>query len=339
MSKTMLGQTFQVDGTVSMTAFDGNGSATPVKTCAFTLNVSNACWELLMTPNDKHGVDYGIISYDGKQLYIFEDIETLVAGMVKKMKEDGGQIPPSDQLNLGEGSVVNSEIPHDFDVDGAGQIWLAYASTSYFKAIGTNMLEVPWVLGARKSPIAANDIVMRPARWTTQQTSPQLPEKVYYLSESGDFTNGQYEVESYTNFQDLKLPLESSFKVFVQEDKSDKLYLYYSYAIIATAIKALDHSFVFPPAVPVLTSVTDNRFNSATDSSPSTAVTYLTSDNFLTKEEARVTPYFDIAKRHSARPNDSIRGRGGRFTILAIMVSLSIIFLLVLIRNVSLKNK
>jgi len=255
---------------------------------------------------------------------MLEDMETAVKEVVKKAKATGDKIP--DDINYADGIVVNSEVPHMFDVDGAGQIWLTYASACNLKSIATNRLEIPWAW-VNNHPIRVNEAITRRAYWTTQQAFPQLPVNISYLSASEDFTNAFDQVSGFTNFQNMTLPLRSTFEVFERARGTTNIFLMFRYKVEMAPVKPIEAGFDFPPRVPVLTRITDCRFSDFAQ------LPYNVSDRFLTKEEATNTPYYASVILHSNIPVTHIRGRGGRLLILAIMAGITMVFLVLAIRK------
>jgi hypothetical protein len=261
-------------------------------------------------------------------MYIFLDMETAVKEAVRKAKISGGKIP--DSINYGDGFVVNTGIPHDLDVDGAGQIWLTYASACYFKHITTNRLEVPWVLGVLKGTriVGLDETILRRAQWSTYEQSPQLPVNIAYLSELSDFTNGYYFVNSYSNYQDLTLPLQSTFDVYVRtQGDTSNIRRMYRYVVKADSFKAIESGFEFPPRVPFTTAVVDCRF------SKSAQLPYNVTNRFLTKTEARETPYFASAILRSDVSQGVLRSSGYQRLVLLTMAGVTMIFLAILVKK------
>jgi hypothetical protein len=153
--------------------------------------------------------------------------------------------------------------------------------------------------------------VKRHATLKLQKIPPELPESVSYLEgftelqhlvpslslgnsrpeDFGIFTNAHYAVQSYANFNGLVLPQESVLDVYAPDPErspSIKMDRSCRYIVIAKKFKMLEKGFICPPAVPVLTAVTDHRFNgSAADSAHNGSASYTVRDRFLTKEEAR----------------------------------------------------
>jgi len=340
-STVVFGQQFQVDGKVFINTWGLKGELIQNNSLQFSLCVSNCCWEMTLKPLTNSGIDYIIFTCDGKQLYELADIETAVSEMVEKMKAAGKEIPSANKMNLADGCVVNSEVPHDLGADGAGEIWLMYASACYFKTMTANKLEVPFVFGAKTaSVVGPNESILRQAFWTLQKSQPRLPENVSYLSERGEYTNGFYQVNSYTNYNGLKLPLESIFQIFVPSRITPNIYMMSRYVVKAEAFRSTSKPFTFPPRVPVLTTVADYRFNRQSNSlSKMSSFSYYVSNRFLTKEEATQTPYYAQVVLHSDSSSTPIRGKGSRLLILLIMGGTTLIFLTWAVRNMLNKNK
>lgn len=307
-----IGQQYQVEGTVSATAFEDNGKPRrePMDSQVFVLCVSNHTWEMTLKLTDKMAAyyrkkasqtgrpfdmsDYERFTFDGTDLYCFDDFETSYGKYSAKMRAAGMPVPAGNDNRAGA-AVTGQEVPHM--VEGDSQIWLTYASGGYFKNLNTNLLEASWRWGFTEvmGELSPSMSVKRRATWELQPDAPQLPRSVtYYLGDTGNLTNAQYMVRSYKQFGDLTLPAESVLEVYrLKRGKgTTNMILSIRYVVRATAFKPLEHGFTFPPEVPVLTVVTDHRFNSPTDPKPNVSVPYMIHGQFLTREEARQTPEY-----------------------------------------------
>jgi RNA polymerase sigma factor (sigma-70 family) len=359
VSTAVFGRQYQVEGTVSATAFDRDGKPTPQveNSCKFNLCVSNHAWEMTVWLSDEAAAyfrkrsldtgrsfdmpDYDRLTFDGTDLYYFSDCETVFGKFSEKMRAAGTPTPPGDD-NLAVAVVVRQEVPHLY-MDGFGPIWLTYASGCYFEKLTTNVLEVTWRWGfTNPVPFALGpqDSVKERAIWELQQPAPQLPKSVtYYRDGDEDVTNAQFAVYSYKNFQNLTLPVESSLDVYRRNPHTTNLFLL-RYRVTATAFKKLEHGFAFPPSVPVLTCVSDCRFNSPADPSPDSAVPYKIDKRFLTKEEAKDTANYASVKYNPNNVNPASaleRHKRIRWGIVGVMAASSVIFLIIVIRNM--RNK
>jgi hypothetical protein len=304
------GQQYQVEGTVSATAFEENGKPQrePMESRVFVLCVSNHTWEMTLKLSTDTAAyyrkkasqtgrpfdmsDYERLTFDGTDLYCFEDAETAIAKYAAKMRAAGMPIPAEND-NRAEAAVTGLEVPHY--VEGDSEIWLTYASSAYFRNLTTNRAEVAWRWGFPEvmGMLLPGESIKRHATWEFQPDTPQLPSSVtYYLGDTGNLTNAQYTVRAYTKFRDLMLSKESTLEVYRvhrSSPSSTNMILSIRYVVRATAFKPLETGFTFPPEVPVLTAVTDHRFNSPTDPAPETSVPYMIEGQFLTRDEARKT--------------------------------------------------
>jgi hypothetical protein len=354
------GQQFQVEGTVAATAFDLDGKPSPRMEGShkFSLCVSNYVWEMTLRLSDETAAyyrkrsldtgnsfdmsDYDRLTFDGTNLYCFTDYETVYGKFSAKMRAAGTPIPAGNDNRAGA-AVVELEVPHL--IEGDSQIWLSYASGCYFKNLTTNLLEVIWQWGFADigGHLGPGQSVKRRATWELQQDAPQLPKSVsYFLEDFGNFTNARYVVHSYKNFQNLTLPLESTLDVYRADPRvksSTNMILSLRYVVRATAFKKLEKGFVFPPPVPVLTIVTDHRFNSPTDPAPGVPVPYDVRDRFLTKEEARNSDNYAKFKLNPSNPVQDNpasaleRNKRTRWGIVGIMAVSVVIFLIIVIRS------
>lgn len=340
------GQQYQVEGKVSGTAFDLDGKPMPdaVPSHEFILCVSNCVWEMTLRLSDETAAyyrkqasdtgrsfdmsDYDRLTFDGTNLYYFSDEETSFGKYSAKMRAAGTLIP-ADKDNLATAAVVGQEVPHF--IEGDSHIWLAYASSCYFKNLTTNLLEVTWRWGFVEigGLLGPSQSVKRRTSWLLQQDAPQLPKSVtYYLGDFGNLTNAQYAVHSYKTFQNLTLPVESTLDVYRVDSRvglSTNMIRLIHYVVRAAAFKKLEKGFVFPPPVPVLTDVTDHRFNSPTDPAPRVPVPYMIRDRFLTKDEAKDSSNYAKFKPGFNEPVHP-SGKGGKtkkiiFGLMAVSVA------------------
>ena len=197
-----IGQQYQVEGTVSATAFEDNGKPRrePMDSQVFVLCVSNHTWEMTLKLTDKMAAyyrkkasqtgrpfdmpDYERLTFDGTDLYCFSDYETAYGKYSAMVRASGMPIPAGDDNRAGA-AVTGQEVPHL--VEGDSQVWLTYASSGYFKNLNTNLLEVSWRWGFAEvadhgGQLYPGKSVKRRAKWELQPEAPQLPRSVsYYL--------------------------------------------------------------------------------------------------------------------------------------------------------------
>jgi len=300
------GQQFSVHGTVVTERINALGNITQRITNDFNMRVSENLWELTLTPYDKDHWDYQTISYDGTNLYLFLNCETINSKFIAKDKAAGSSQPPENQ-NLAEGSVVEQNAPCFAGYEEAGTLWLTYASGNYLSQIKTNALPAVWPYGLRHMPIIPGmPAIVRRADWKLEKSLPQLPESVTYFEGADDlqklvpnsplndaklrtfrgYTNAQFQVSSSAEYNNLTLPKESMLEVFGldrSKTPSVRLNLVCRYMVKALIFTNLDKQLVFPPRVPVLTSVSDHRYNIGLKQA---SVIYNTKERFFTKEEA-----------------------------------------------------
>ena len=103
------------------------------------------------------------------------------------------------------------------------------------------------------------------------------------------------------------------------------------YVVKAASFKKLEKGFIFPPPVPVFTTVTDLRFNSPTDPAPAVSVPYDIQDRFLTKEQARNSKYYATVKQGLNKPVHP-SGKGGKTKkIIFGLMAVSVVFVLAVV--------
>ena len=299
MGGTITEPVFQVEGQLLISQWDENGKPEPDRSSEFTICVGQKIWELTMTPVEKGGVDFARFTFDGTQLYNFADIETLIANSKAKGTL---QTPVSGRENLGTAIVSYNETPNNWDyADGAGQIWLAYASSRYFQNLTNNRVVFPWIWKSTNgfvTPTAdsfqGKDTEQLPADWKLQEGAPYLPEYISYTGRVAgfSFTNAQLAARSFTNFQNLLLPVDSALTIYVPAIQPRTMRPFMRYSIKATAFRSETKTFQLPPPVPVLTGVTDFRFSGPKDPNPKNPASYFIANRFLTKDEVRKTPEY-----------------------------------------------
>jgi len=350
---------YQVDGVISATAFDENEKPRPepMESHTFTLCVSNCTWEMTLKLSDESVAyyrkasaetgrpftlpDYEKFTFDGTNLYCFSDYETAFGKFSAEKRAAGTPIAAAHD-NRATASVIAQEVPHV--TEGDSEIWLTYASACYFKNLTTNLAEVTWRWGfpETRGLLMPGRSVKRRANWILQQDPPGLPKSVlYYFKGGGNFTNAQFIVNSFTTFDGLTFPKESTLNVYRFDPKaqsSTNVIISSRYIIKALAFRKFNKAFDFPPPLPVLTAVTDHRFNSPSDLAPETSVPYIIEGRFLTKEEARDSHSYTEYKVKAANGPVTHDSLGNRYTrirvsIIGIMIISSIVFLAVAVRN------
>lgn len=354
------GQVYEVEGTVVGTAYEANGQPRqqPMDNYDFTIEVSKCTWEMTLKLSEESAAyfrklsaetgreftfpDYQRFTFDGQDLYCFSDFETAYAAFSAKRQGEGRPIPAAND-NRANGSVVAREVPHL--TEGDSEIWLAYASGCYFKNRKDKSLEVTWRWGLPEARgcLVNSGSVKRMATWELQRNPPHLPKSVtYYFDEVGSFTNAQFTVLSYTNAEGCTLPTESTLDAYRRDPSGSGPILLVHYDIKTTKINELEKRFVFPPVVPVLTTVSDFRFNGP-DAPPGSEIPYFIRDRFLTMREARNSSNYAMYKydsRDSRRMQLTKKGFGKmRWGIVCVAAFSISIFLIVVIRNTRAKQQ
>jgi len=272
---------FQVSGTMSETYYDMQGNPSPRNPYRFNARVSDRCWEITILPKDE---DFTTVTFDGTNLYFFQDQEKGVA----QLKASGKPIAP----NKGTGKVAQKEVPHDFFCRGTGKIWLAYASADYFShATNGAQLEVPY-WETMTVPLRFEQTVKRRTTWEAGDQEVMPPSKATYYEDNNTLKNADFYVNDFQTFNGLKLARQATFDIYYESItvpvKSANPLLRFRYVITAEKFAKLTEPLVFPPSIPVFTSVFDYRFDPLTDKL-STQI-YQTDRRFLTKAEVAELP-------------------------------------------------
>lgn len=272
----------QISGDMSM-----SGGVQRLST--FTLKLQDRTWEITTVPKDGKG-DFQRISFDGTNMYVLHDLENAVA----RAKASGQTVGE----NLANGTIIQKEVPRDLFADGAGQVWLAYASAPYFSELSaSNQLEVPYYQTFPRI-IGPLDFQKRPASWELNRLG-KLPRHVTYFSSDKTFIEATYGATEFVTLDNIEVPKAAKFEVFMPPrvgsvpavgSAPTAHDLWARYIITATEIRKLTKPLVFPPTLPALTDVDDYRFDSGENRALQKVMNYEVTARFPTKEEVSNLP-------------------------------------------------
>jgi hypothetical protein len=279
------GQQFRVEGTLTTKRLLPSKRMERELSSKFVLTVASNGWEIRMLPDKKKAGDYQILTFDGDHLFIFNSIESSIATIAPAVNNSDAHKRGDSRHNLADCCVVKVEVPHFWPSEGAGLVWLTYASARYFTHATNNVLDVPWEYDGER-PFMVSTRIVRNGAWRLMQDEPQLPKEVVYYFTGSEFTNAVYLAGQVTNFAGFVLPVESVLEVFasVPDTISGIRQPRHYSTVTLNADRFIKHSeeVESPPKVPVYSIVTDHRFGDAVG-----PVSYSVSNRFLTIEEAK----------------------------------------------------
>jgi hypothetical protein len=176
------GQQYQVTGKISVTEYHF-GQLTREHSSTFEAKVVSNSWEIATVPSEGTG-DFQKISFDGTNMYVLHDLERSVADLRASGKPVAN--------NLANGFVLQKEVPHDIFSEGAGQVWLAYASADFFsKHQHSEPLETPYYQGVPRITTLVQTR-KRPALWQLSEYPLKLPNQVTYFFATNSFIEAIY---------------------------------------------------------------------------------------------------------------------------------------------------
>jgi hypothetical protein len=277
----------------------------------FEVRVVKSNWEITVFRSDGEG-DYDRISFDGTNMYVIHDIEKAVG------KSRAAGLSVADNLALAD--VMERAVPRDPFSVGVGQLWLAYASSGYFKKMSEGEFsEIPY----HETMSVPNTIGHSEKRQTYWEPSDNLvdpPRQVDYLGTDKKSTNAIYLATAFVKLDDLRLPKNATFEVywdFASSGLPQKVVKQCSYSIVADKIQHFSGALTFPPKVAVLTRVFDHRFNNITDKVE--VVRYSTDQRILSRVEVLNLPKdakkayqfagSDVQSTHTALGTHGVPGR------------------------------
>ena len=233
---------FEVDGVLDYQYWQKDGSKGYHKSISFTLSTDDCQYRIRGKSDDaQEGSLYVETGCDGSDVYVYyaRDLEASKRGgqswvlsndkrtgelMVGNSNEEQA---PKNVLNDASGEVYAGRVPH-FNGQLHEIMWLAYASSCYFRNL-TNAFLIP--IWAQADPVYFINGAKVKGDWTLLSPISKLPSKVVYYSAGTKevrvggrlskvkeappydqgFTNAVYEVGASTNTDIGRIPLTFSF--------------------------------------------------------------------------------------------------------------------------------
>jgi len=303
-NKVQKNPSFEVQGVISA-AMRRNGRLLPQPSVSFQMRVGESRWALKLLYPKPSPNDYSELVYDGKDLrYI-----TCFTSRVERARAMGKPIG----VNGCIGGVFRGEIPHLPFVHYAGPLWLAFASSRYFRARTNHWLEPVISYGAPSGIYDHRSHYLQQSHWTTHPASG-LPSRVMYLAAGYErspkmpeiksplpppfqkgYTNAIYTVDRWMTNAGVCVPKVASLRIFSlyydpQTGKPSGLKLFMIYKINTHSVRPVSEDLIpQEPFIPTTAFILETRCGPVEFS-------YLTREGrWLTVEEARRTPEYFAA--------------------------------------------
>ena len=148
------GETFTAYGAIESRSYHINETLSSVENFNFEVAVSNCYWNIKLFPMIVTNNSYEAKS-DGQNIYFIHNL----SNSIKSLKKEGKEVAD----NIATGLVVKNQVPHDPFAEGIGPIWLAYASSCYFKDRTNDDIEV--MFSRSDDMIFLDQVVLQKARW------------------------------------------------------------------------------------------------------------------------------------------------------------------------------
>jgi hypothetical protein len=293
-------ESFFIEGSAKMHFYTPDGNTHAQATMLFTLSVKDCSWLLRFRrayegSNGAHAPDYQEISCDETNIYYISSMRSEVARFKASHNDE---VPP----NVANGLSYEGQVFHHRLADEVGAIWLAYASTCYFRSQSNNFIEPAMAFDGFGSTYEPGDHARLRAEWTLTDSEPNLPVQLVYFGDGyrrtrngrfklpapydRAFTNAIFQVQAYTNITGLRLPLESSLKVFTPRRDSaaaQDLRLLVEYNVHLTNASRTVSVASFRPELPGVTLLEDRRVGS---------LQYFATNGWPTPATLRTDAYF-----------------------------------------------
>ena len=335
------GTRFGVRGLVEHTYYDWSGDVKWDRTTSFQLDVQGCQWFVrLVQPFD--WTPYSEVSFDGDKTYWLQSLQT----WVDKLKATNASSIPT---NVAVGVVRRSAVPRFGFGHEVGPIWLAYASSCYFRSATSDVVESPATLGVLSGRDANPDCFLtQRAAWNLSSSRPFVPSRVVYFDSGTNwlgfkpsrypkpfdagFTNTFFEVTAWTNVGDYSFPLRASMLTYSVNqsvgNSEPSLALIHRYRLTATNFFDPPLRIHFQPAIPGVTVVSDERFNDAKVAD--LHFNYYNTNRWATDEEVKATRAYRVA---AAGVSNKVSATRPVLVRLAIIITLTVPFLVVLVQR------
>jgi hypothetical protein len=245
-------------------------------TGAFNIRVEGCSWRI-RTRRDDESVDFFEVgSVGGNEIYLLASHTNATLMAAKHIREK-----TVDELDQAFGQITLGEVPHFKSAEQVGMIWLAYASSCYFKSRTNHQIEPVFWFGGQ---YFFNRGLTLPGDWTIDSVPPYLPIHVVYFNDgflrgldkaslpkviplegvySKGYTNAVFEASGYKTVGAYRIPDAFSLKIYrpkSQGTSASELNLYRTFSFRATNANLLVGSNEFTPTILGRTSVRDFRF-------------------------------------------------------------------------------
>ena len=255
---------YSIGGDISFLAGDGN---VPKFVRPFEVTYSNGDWCIHLVADDLKGVDSYDVVHLGNTIYSYTSI---------------GKLPPNTNIVNNATAVISAgDVPPE---QGAftSYIWLALASSAYFKNVTNDEVHPIW------TGIDTKNLSVK-AHWVFFDKPPYLLKHIIYYGKAGrlppPFDNGwkasEFHVTSETNVESYNFPMESEYEQFKPNRGTatnvDDLVRQFRVKVVVRSVQLDTSGSIFPPATRGATLVEDFRFRDISNS----GIVYLSKKNHL----------------------------------------------------------
>lgn len=298
----------------------------------FTASVRGSCWAITLIRAGTNGVDYEQATYDGANLYYLTSMQSSLKTRQFSMPGRAGNIANALVANKGE-------VFHYATSPEIGPIWLACASSAFFRNLTTNFMEPPVPFDGtgrnydgdqcRSLPITSErfaDSLGLPLRTAFYDDGTSVFGNKFPPPYSNGFTNSIYHVDSWTNQGGLHIPISSQLSLYRPRENgsnANDLSLICTYALSINDFRIGTSNFSCTPILPGVTAVFDSRLKEVPN------LLYLTTNKWPTASEIRSNPVFRDAVHYTDR--DPSQKKKGTLAMLVLLASMSLPAFLVII--------
>jgi hypothetical protein len=257
-------------------------------------------WRIRTTPSENPAAtyDYAEAGFDGQTLYYVRSMASWVEDQVRSGKQVGS--------NTASGIILNRPVPQFGMNHELGPIWLAYASGDYFSSLKDEWAFSPLSRGVGpKGSIATRNAYKQAVRVSGSESSLAIPSKVFFLETniagvSGiALTNATFEVLTYTNLGQLRVPLKSLVKTFrfysEPGTETTAMIVTDEYELTTQSVKSTPARPSFVPSIDEVTYISDLRFENAEKAPP--VFHYYRQGSWLSESAARKLSEYKEALR------------------------------------------
>jgi hypothetical protein len=246
-------------------------------------------------PGQNMATDYMEIAWDGTNGYYIEALPSFVRAQRQNGKAVGS--------NVATATLALTPVPQfHATAEMAGVLWCAYIAPLYLKGLSPGArIYVPFSTGMldQGMPSGADDFLVRPAFWQYSPDHSYLEQLIYTTpaaSMQRAFTNVVYNVLQSTNINGYRVPWAGQASLFVQGTPGAWKIAQFVFTLNSISLST-NGVASFQPAVPGVTLVTEERFNSATNE---LHFNYLIESNWPSIQRVKAMRQYSIAAQ-SAR--------------------------------------